>query len=177
MPQTPAPPTEGESLGALVAEATNHISTLIRSEIELAKAEVKFDAKRVGTASGLFAAAAFVAHLCLILASFTLAYGLIAAGLWQWAAFGIVTLIYLIASGLLAFIGYRRLKGLSGMKRTTRTLRDLKDIANVDGKEPAIQPYGAPGRDVLPTAGQVGVHRVPLEGDVRVAGGKAGDVA
>ncbi|SDG42154.1 Putative Holin-X, holin superfamily III [Sinosporangium album] len=173
MPQTPAPPPEGESLGALVAEATTHISTLIRSEIELAKAEVRFDAKRVGTAGGLFAAAAFMAHLCLILGSFTIAYALVALGLWQWLAFLIVTVFYLVVSTLLVFIGYRRLKGLSGMKRTTRTLRDLKDIANVDGKAPAVQPHGAPGPESLPTAGQVGIHRVPLDSASSASGPKS----
>src|SRR4051812_6384985 len=121
-----ATPTDEESLGALVAQASNHISTLVRSEIELAKAELRFDAKRVGTAAGLFGAAAFIAHLCLILASFTLAYGLVSLGIWQWAAFGIVTLLYLVVAGLLSWVGYRRLKGLTGMRRTTRTLKNLR---------------------------------------------------
>ncbi|GII53704.1 hypothetical protein Pth03_20930 [Planotetraspora thailandica] len=138
---------EDESLGALVAQASHHISTLVRSEIELAKAELKFDAKRVGTAAGLFGAAAFIAHLCLILASFTLAYGLIALGIWTWAAFLIVTGVYLIIAALLTFIGYRRLKGLSGMKRTTRSLKGLKEGTALSAEQTA------------PTAGQVGAHR------------------
>src|ERR1700754_4040986 len=111
MPQTP----EEESLGSLVAQASSHISSLIRSEIELAKAEFRFDAKRVGTAGGLFAAAAFMAHLCLILASFTIAYAL-AQVLPTWLAFLIVTVFYLLVAGLLVLIGVRRLKGLAGMK-------------------------------------------------------------
>ncbi|MCF6472952.1 phage holin family protein [Nonomuraea sp. MG754425] len=127
MPQTP----EEESLGSLVAQASSHISSLIRSEIELAKAEFRFDAKRVGTAAGMFAAAAFMAHLCLILASFTIAYAL-AQVLPHWLAFLIVTVVYLLAAGLLVFIGIRRLKGLAGMKRTARSIRDLKEIATPD---------------------------------------------
>ncbi|MFI6321435.1 phage holin family protein [Nonomuraea sp. NPDC050556] len=126
MPQTP----EEESLGALVAQASDHISTLVRSEIELAKAELRFDAKRVGTAAGLFAAAAFMAHLCLILASFAIAYGLNALGMAQWLSFTIVTVFYLLVAALLVFIGVRRLKGLAGMKRTTRSLKGLKEIAD-----------------------------------------------
>ena len=124
MPQTP----EEESLGSLVAQASDHISTLVRSEIELAKAELRFDAKRVGTAGGLFAAAAFMAHLCLILASFTIAY-VLAEWLPIWAAFLIVTVFYLVVAALLVFIGTRRLKGLAGMKRTTRSIKGLKEIA------------------------------------------------
>ncbi|MEV0381805.1 phage holin family protein [Nonomuraea sp. NPDC050643] len=131
MPQTP----EEESLGSLVAQASSHISSLVRSEIELAKAEFRFDAKRVGMAGGLFAAAAFMAHLCLILASFTIAYAL-AQWLPNWLAFLIVTVFYLLVAGLLVFIGIRRLKGLAGMKRTARSIKDLKEIATPD--EPAL---------------------------------------
>jgi hypothetical protein len=120
------PPDQEESLGTLVAQATDQISQLVRSEIELAKAELRFDAKRVGTAAGLFGAAAFMAHLCLILASFAIAYALVSLGMWQWAAFAVVTLLYLLAAALLVFIGVRRLKGLTGMKRTARTLKNLR---------------------------------------------------
>ncbi|MDA0633612.1 phage holin family protein [Nonomuraea sp. MCN248] len=131
MPQTP----EEESLGSLVAQATDHISTLVRSEIELAKAEFRFDAKRVGMAGGMFAAAAFMAHLCLILLSFTIAF-VIAEWLPTWAAFLIVTVFYLLVAGLLVFIGARRLKGLTKMKRTTRSLKGLKEISHPD--EPSL---------------------------------------
>jgi hypothetical protein len=142
MPQTP----EEESLGALVAQASNHISTLVRSEIELAKAELRFDAKRVGTAGGLFAAAAFMAHLCLILASFTIAYAL-AQWLPNWLAFLIVTVFYLLVAALLVWIGYRRLKGLAGMKRTARSIKGLKEIAE-PAKEPGTELIKEPGKKI-----------------------------
>ncbi|RJL22001.1 phage holin family protein [Bailinhaonella thermotolerans] len=135
MPEINAETAEEESLGSLVAQASQNISTLVRSEIELAKLELKADAKRVGTAGGLFGAAAFIGHLCLILGSFALAYGLIALGVWEWAAFLIVTVFYLLIAGVLVLIGYRRLKGLTGMKRTTRS---LKTIAGRDGSAKAI---------------------------------------
>ncbi|MFF5210001.1 phage holin family protein [Streptosporangium sp. NPDC000396] len=152
---TQNPPTEPqeESLGALVAAATDQISTLVRAEIELAKAEFKFDARRVGTAAGLFGAAAFIAHLCLILASFAIAYGLVALGMWTWLAFTIVTVFYLVVAGLLVFLGIRRLKGLAGMKRTLRSLKTIK------GGEDEL---GLPASPPPPTAGQVGTHREPV---------------
>ncbi|GAA4589771.1 hypothetical protein GCM10023194_44840 [Planotetraspora phitsanulokensis] len=152
---------EDESLGALVAQASNQISTLVRSEIELAKAELRFDAKRVGTAAGLFGAAAFIAHLCLILASFTIAYGLVALGLWTWVAFLIVTVFYLVVAAVMSLIGYRRLKGLSGMKRTARSLKTLASGPEED-EAPAAAPAtstSTPPPYTGPTAGQVGAHR------------------
>lgn len=156
---------EDESLGALVAQASHHISTLVRSEIELAKAELKFDAKRVGVAAGLFGAAAFIGHLCLILASFAIAYGLVALGLSPWLAFAIVTVFYLLMAGLLVFVGYRRLKGLTGMKRTRRSLRGLAGPEEAE-ELPEALPVSAPRPEAPapppytgPTAGQVGAHR------------------
>ncbi|GAA3108900.1 phage holin family protein [Streptosporangium carneum] len=146
--------SQEESLGALVANATDHISTLVRAEIELAKAELRFDAKRVGVAAGLFGAAAFIAHLCLILASFAIAYGLVALGVWTWLAFAVVTAFYLVVAALLVLFGVRRLKGLTGMKRTVRSLKHLKSGETEAGVAPAVP---AP-----PTAGQVGTHREPV---------------
>ncbi|MEV1170028.1 phage holin family protein [Nonomuraea sp. NPDC049784] len=140
MPQTP----EEESLGSLVAQASSHISDLVRSEIELAKSELRFDAKRVGTAGGLFAAAAFMAHLCLILASFAIAYAL-ALVMPIWLAFLIVTVIYLLLAGLGVFLGIRRLKGLAGMKRTARSIKGLKEIATPEDEAlPVLRPDRGP---------------------------------
>jgi uncharacterized membrane protein YqjE len=140
MPQTP----EEESLGSLVAQASSHISSLVRSEIELAKAEFRFDAKRVGMAGGLFAAAAFMAHLCLILASFTIAYAL-AQWMPNWAAFLIVTVFYLVVAGLMVLIGVRRLKGLAGMRRTARSIKGLREIATPEEEKlPVPSPDGQP---------------------------------
>jgi hypothetical protein len=154
---------EDESLGALVAQASTHISTLVRSEIELAKAELKFDVKRVGTAAGLFGAAAFIAHLCLILASFAIAYGLVAVGVAAWLSFTIVTVFYLVLALLLVFVGYRRLKGLAGLKRTTRTLKSLKGGGEDDlfdlGTAGGGREIGGRTAPAKPTAGQVGGHR------------------
>lgn len=142
----PAEPQE-ESLGSLVAAASDQISTLVRAEIELAKAEFRFDAKRVGMAAGLFGAAAFMAHLCLILGSFALAYGLVAAGVWTWLAFLIVTVLYLLVAGGLVFIGVRRLKGLTGMKRTLRSLKTIKSGERETGLGSSPAPVAAAGTD------------------------------
>ncbi|MFI0423240.1 phage holin family protein [Spongiactinospora sp. 9N601] len=152
MPHNPAAgPPQDESLGELVAHASDQISTLIRAEIELAKAELRFDAKRVGTASGLFAAAAFIGHLVLILASFTIAYWLVAAGLSQALAFTIVTVFYILAALVLVLFGWRRLKGLTKMQRTTRTLRHLKGGSDE---------LGSLGAAKLPEgAGEIGARR------------------
>ncbi|MEU7990198.1 phage holin family protein [Streptosporangium canum] len=153
MTLNPTTEPQEESLGALVAAASDQISTLVRAEIELAKSELKFDAKRAGVAAGLFGAAAFMAHLCLILASFAIAYALVGLGVWTWLAFTIVTVFYLIVAALLVFLGIRRLKGLTGMKRTLRSLRTIK---SGESELSLATPPAPPG------AGQVGSHREPV---------------
>ncbi|WP_326819367.1 phage holin family protein [Streptosporangium sp. NBC_01756] len=154
MTQIPPAEPQEESLGALVAAASDQISTLVRAEIELAKSELSFNAKRVGMAAGLLGAAAFMAHLVLILASFTLAYALVALHVWTWLAFAIVTVFYLVVAGLLAFIGIRKFKGLPGMPRTLRSLKTIKSGESESVAAPAP-----------PTAGQVGTHREPMRQD------------
>ena len=51
------------SIGQLVSDASTHLSTLIHSEIELAKLELRSTVKNAGTGVGLFAAAAVVLSL------------------------------------------------------------------------------------------------------------------
>jgi hypothetical protein len=127
MPQTP----EEESLGSLVAQATDHISTLVRSEIELAKSELRFNAGKVGGGAGLIAAAAFLLHLCLILLLFGCVY-VLAQWLPTWAAFFVVMVFFLIVAGALIFFGIRQLKKARGMTRTVRSIKGLKEIATPD---------------------------------------------
>ena len=44
-----------QSIGGLVKDATSHMSTLVRAEVELAKAEIVGEAKKAGISAALFA--------------------------------------------------------------------------------------------------------------------------
>ena len=66
------------TLGQLVADATHDLSSIIHSEIALAKAEIGADAKKAGIGAGLFAAAGLFAFLAVILLPISAAYGLVA---------------------------------------------------------------------------------------------------
>ena len=93
------------TLGQLVADATNDISSIMRSEIALAKAEMSADAKKAGLGAGMFAAAGIFAFLALILLLISAAYGLVAAGLAPWLAFLIVAGVLLILGAILVLVG------------------------------------------------------------------------
>ena len=90
------------TLGQLVADATRDLSSIMRSEIALAKAEIGADAKRAGAGAGLFAAAGLFAFLALILLLIAAAYGLVAAGLDPWLAFLIVAGTLLVLAVIMA---------------------------------------------------------------------------
>src|SRR5665647_2446877 len=55
------------TIGQLVADATHDISSIMRSEVALAKAEIRADAKKAGVGAGMFAVAGTLAFLALIL--------------------------------------------------------------------------------------------------------------
>ncbi|MEO8556810.1 MAG: phage holin family protein [Actinomycetota bacterium] len=109
-----APGTAERTLGQLVADATHDLSSIIHSEIALAKAEMAADAKRVGMGAGLFAAAGFLAFLALILLLIAAAYGLVAAGLAPWLSFLIVAIVLLVLGTIMAVVGKGRVSKIKG---------------------------------------------------------------
>src|SRR4051794_28297581 len=48
------PDVEGTSVGQLLGEVSKDLSTLMRQELELAKAELKVEAKKAGQGAGMF---------------------------------------------------------------------------------------------------------------------------
>ncbi len=111
-----------ESLGDLVALAVSDISQLIRYEVDLAKLELKSDARRLGIGAALFGIAAFAGCLVLMVLSFAFAYGLMALGIWPWAAFLIVAGTYVLLAALAILIGFTRFKGLTALRKTRNTV-------------------------------------------------------
>jgi uncharacterized membrane protein YqjE len=113
-----------ESLGDLVALAVSDISQLVRYEVDLAKLELKADARRLGIGAALLGIAAFVGCLVLMVLSFAFAYGLSALGIWLWAAFLIVAGTYVLLAALAVLIGFTRFKGLTGLRKTRSTVSE-----------------------------------------------------
>jgi uncharacterized membrane protein YqjE len=116
------------SVGALVQSAMADVSILIRSEIELAKAEIGKSAKKAGISVGLFAAAGVLAAFAGIYLFVTIAEALTALGLPRWVSYGIVTVFLLLLAGLAALIGVRLLKKIEKPERTLETLHDLPEV-------------------------------------------------
>jgi len=130
---------EDKSLGELVADASSSVSRLVRTELELAKLELKGDAKKAALGSVLFGVAGVIACLVVILLSIALAYGLVALGIWHWAAFLIVAGLYTLLGAVLVLIGYLRMQKIGGLQRTRKTAKDDLAMLKRGRDEPAAE--------------------------------------
>lgn len=130
------------SLGDLVSLAVKDLTQLVKWELDLAKLELKDDLKRVGIAAAMLGIGAFVGCLVLVLLCIAFAYGLIALGIWHWAAFLIVAGAGLLLIGGLGLIAVLRLRKLSGLRRTRKTVHDdltLMHRAEETAETPAVE--------------------------------------
>jgi hypothetical protein len=101
------------TLGQLVAQASQDLSTIVRSEVALAKAEVTSGVKVMGKGAGLLGAAGFLGLLAVIVLLHAAAEGLVAAGLPAWAAYLIVAGVLLLIAAILALVGKNALTSAS----------------------------------------------------------------
>lgn len=125
---TVARPEYDNSIGQLVASASRDVSTLIRSEIALAKSEVAVSVKNGGIGAALFAAAGFILVLAVIMLSVALAYFIHMTGLDLAWCFLIVFAFYCLLAGLVAFIGYRKIRKVGPPERAIVQAQETKDV-------------------------------------------------
>ena len=120
--------TEEPTIGKLVVDASRDVSTLIQSEIALAKSELKVSVRAGGMSIGLFAAAAFLGLLGVIMLSVAFAYFLAMTGLDLAWCFLIVFGVYLLLAGLLGFVGVRKLKQVKAPQRAIEQAKENKTL-------------------------------------------------
>lgn len=97
------------SVGTLVKQGTEQLSTLVRQELKLAQAELTHKGKRAGMGGGLFGAAGLMAFFGLA-ALITAAIAAIAMPLSVWSAALIVAGGLLLIAGICALVGKREVK-------------------------------------------------------------------
>jgi membrane protein implicated in regulation of membrane protease activity len=118
------------SVGSLVQSAMADLSTLVRGEIELAKAEIGTSAKKAGVSVGLFSVAGVMAAFAGVFFFIALAEFLTWLGLARWISYLIVFALLMLIAGVAALIGLRMLKRIEKPERTLETLRDLPEVAH-----------------------------------------------
>jgi len=114
------------SVGELIGNISNDLSTLFRQEVELAKAELKQEATKAGKAAGMLGAAAFAGYLVVVLLSFALVAALSNVMDWGWAAL-IVAVIWAVVGAVLFVNGRKKLKTVDPTPR--RTVETIKEDA------------------------------------------------
>ena len=120
-----APSPDDPTIGKLVADASRDLSSLVRNEIALAKSELKVSVKAGGTGIGLFAGAAFLGVLAIIMLSVAIAYFLHMTGLDLAWCFLIVFGVYLLVAAVLALVGVRKVKQVRAPERAINQGREI----------------------------------------------------
>jgi uncharacterized membrane protein YqjE len=136
VPQPPGNDSE-PSIGDLVSQAIRDVTQLIKCELALAKLELREDAKRLGLAAALLAITAFTGCLILVLLCIAFAFGLIALGIWPWAAFLIVAGVCLVLAALAVLIVVVKVRGISGLRKTRQTVQADLALLKRDEDTPA----------------------------------------
>ena len=116
------------SIGTLVQSATADLSTLVRAEIELAKAELGKSAKKAGVGAGAFGAAAVVLAFSGFFFGIAFAEFLTWLGLERWISYLIVWAFFVLLAVIAALVGRGSLKKIEKPERTLETLRDLPEV-------------------------------------------------
>ena len=112
--------TIGETIGNLLTD----VGELIHSEVQLARTEIVGDLAVVGRASGYLIAGGAIAYLgvAFVLVAVMFALGFLMP---PWLAALIVGVVVLAIGGILAWVGYKRLKTVNPVpERTIDTLRE-----------------------------------------------------
>jgi hypothetical protein len=117
------PKRADDSLGALLSELTDELSTLFRQEIELAKTEAQEEAKVAGRAGAMFGGAALAGWLALVLLSFALAW-LLDDVINRALSFAIVGAAWAIAAFALQSAARKKLSALRGLSQTRQTIKE-----------------------------------------------------
>jgi len=138
------PDVEGTSVGELIGEVTRDLSTLMRQELELAKAEmkaeatkatdeVKAQASKAGKGAGMLGGAGYAGHMMALFLSIALWWALSHAVGHSWSAL-IVAVIWAIIAAVLYSMGRKQLKQVdfSGLKQVNpkpeRTVETLQQV-------------------------------------------------
>jgi uncharacterized membrane protein YqjE len=117
------------STGQLMSQLSEQTSTLVRSELQLAKVELKNSAKHAGLGVGLFSVAGVLAWFGLgaLIATAIIGLDLV---LPLWAAALIVTLVLFVAAGIAALVGKKQVQQVTPTPE--RTVENVKlDVQEV----------------------------------------------
>jgi hypothetical protein len=115
------------SFGELLGNVSQDLSTLLRQELALAKAELKVEASKAGKSAGMLGAAGFAGYMVLLFASIAVWWAL-ANVMDEGLSALVVAAIWAVAGGVLYSAGRRKLREMNPKpERTVDTLKQVPD--------------------------------------------------
>ena len=138
------PAARDASIGELVKNATSQVSTLVRSEVELAKAEVTGEVKKALQGSVFFIIAATILLFSTFFFFFFLGE-LLSEWLPRWAAFLIVFGIQILAAAVAGLLGFLRVRKIRKPERTIDSVKEIPTVLPTSGKDGDAATAGATG--------------------------------
>ncbi|HEY0700360.1 MAG TPA: phage holin family protein [Micromonospora sp.] len=118
------PDVRQHSVGDLLGEVSRDLSTLMRQEVALAKAEVRQEGVKAGKAAGLYGAAGLAGYMTVLFLSIALWWGLSNVMDQGWAAL-VVALVWLVVAGVLYPKAKAKVRELQGMPQTAETVQQI----------------------------------------------------
>ena len=120
---------DNRSIGEIFSDLTSNLSTLMRQEVALAKAEVRKSATEAGKGAGMFAGAGLAAHLMLMFLSLAVWWAIAHlldsdAPKFGWS-FVIVAVIWAIIAAILAAMGKSSMNKVEGAPQTAQTVSEI----------------------------------------------------
>jgi Putative Actinobacterial Holin-X, holin superfamily III len=115
------------SLPQLVGEITRDMSRLVRQEMDLAKTELRQQAKTTSKAAGMFGGASLASYMVLLFLSFALWWALSNQMDQGWAAL-IVAGVWAVIGALLFLVArarVRRMREAGGLRQTADAVREV----------------------------------------------------
>ena len=114
------------SLGDLLGEVSRDISTLMRQEVALAKAEIKETASKSAKGAGLLGGAGYAGLMAIFFLSVALwwALGTLLGGGWAGV---VVAVIWAIIALILFLVGRKKFKEVEGVPQTVETLKEIPE--------------------------------------------------
>jgi hypothetical protein len=115
------------SLGDLLGNVTRDVSTLMRQEIALAKAEISDSAKKAGKGAGLLGGAGYAGLMAVFFLSVALMVGL--GYLFDNQAWGavVVAVIWAVIGLVMYLQGRKQLKTVQGAPRTADSVKKIPE--------------------------------------------------
>jgi hypothetical protein len=139
-PATPGTPAtddvERTSVGDLLGDISRDLSTLLRQELALARAELKQEAAKAGRSAGLLGGAGFAGSMAVLFLSLAIWWAL-ANVMDEGLAALLVAVVWAVAGGVLYATGRKRLREVNPVpERTVDTLRQVPDTIKPHEEKP-----------------------------------------